>query len=92
MTRIQTFTFDEESGNTTSWDKIKDYRRKLVNADPEMKGTYSDKALLLILIRSLPVSYRSTVDTLNIQSTLTVDDKPRFQRKRKFATSVLSRR
>jgi hypothetical protein len=75
MTRIQRFAFDEESGIKMSWDKLKDYGQKLVNANPEMKGTYSDKALLLILIRSLPVSYRSTVRTLNIQSTLAVDDK-----------------
>jgi hypothetical protein len=79
MTSIQTFTYEKEGGGiTASWDRLKDYRRKLVNANAGMSSTYPDEALLLILIRSLPSSYSSTVDTLNIQTTLSVDDKLKF--------------
>jgi hypothetical protein len=79
MTSIQTFTYGkEEGGITTSWDKLKDYRRKLMNANAGMSDTYPSEALLLVLIRSLPSSYSSTVDILNIQRTLSVDHKLKF--------------
>jgi hypothetical protein len=75
MTNIQTFTFGEDSTIVGSWDKLKDYRRKLGAADVNAKTAYNDAALLLVLIRSLPKSFETTIDTLNAQSSLTVDDK-----------------
>ena len=53
MTKIQTFTFDSESTIVGSWEKLKDYRRKLVSADADTNRAYKDSSLLLILIRSL---------------------------------------
>jgi hypothetical protein len=79
MTKIQTFIFDsEQSTITASWDKLKEYRRKLVNADATVESAYPDRTLLLVLIRALPKSYSSTIDTLNIQSSLSVENKPKF--------------
>ncbi|KAI1507677.1 hypothetical protein Ptr86124_013394 [Pyrenophora tritici-repentis] len=78
MTRIQTFTFDSESTIIGSWEKLKDYRRKLVAADADTDGAYKDSALLLILIRSLPTRFRTTVDTVNAQLNLTVEQKLKF--------------
>ncbi|KAI1663808.1 Short chain type dehydrogenase [Pyrenophora tritici-repentis] len=78
MTRIQTFTFDSESTIIGSWEKLKDYRRKLVAADADTNGAYKDSALLLILIRSLPTRFRTTVDTVNAQLNLTVEQKLKF--------------
>jgi hypothetical protein len=72
MTRIQTFTFESESTIVGSWEKLKEHRRKLVSADADTNGAYKDSALLLILIRSLPLSFRTTIDTLNAQINLTV--------------------
>ena len=67
MTKIQTFIFDsEQSTITASWDKLKEYRRKLVNADATVESAYPDRTLLLVLIRALPKSYSSTINTLNI--------------------------
>ena len=78
MTRIQTFTFDSESTIVGSWEKLKDYRRKLVSVDADTNRAYKDSALLLILIRSLPLSFRAIIDTLNAQLNLTVEQKLKF--------------
>jgi len=78
MTRIQTFTFDSESTIIGSWEKLKDYRRKLVSADADTNGAYKDSALLLVLTRSLPKRFGTTIDTLNAQLNLTVEQKLKF--------------
>src|SRR4030088_623869 len=75
MTKIQTFQFEEDATIIGSWDKLKDFRRKLTAADANLKNTYNDEALFLILSRSLPTEYATTIDTLAIQSTMSVDDK-----------------
>jgi hypothetical protein len=72
MTKIQTFTFDSESTILGSWEKLKDYRRKLVAAHADTNGAYKDSSLLLILVRSLSMRFRTTIDTLNAQLNLTV--------------------
>lgn len=75
MTMIQTFTFETDSTIIGAWDKLKGYRRKLGAADENARNAYNDSALLLVLIRSLPKEYETTVDTLNAQSSLTVEAK-----------------
>jgi hypothetical protein len=54
---------------------LKDYRHKLRVADTNAKTAYNNTALLLVLIRSLPKSFKTIIDTLNAQSSLTVDNK-----------------
>ncbi|PWO17091.1 nuclear pore complex protein Nup107, partial [Pyrenophora tritici-repentis] len=39
---------------------------------------YKDSALLLVLIRSLPKEFKTTIDTLNAQLNLTVEQKLKF--------------
>jgi hypothetical protein len=78
MTRIWTFTFDSESTVVRSWEKLKDYRRKLVAADADTNRAYKDSALLLVLIRSLPKRFGTTINTLNAQLSLTVKQKLKF--------------
>ena len=75
MTKIQMFTFGADNTIVGAWDKLKDYRSKLGAADLNAKNAYNDLALLLVLVRALPKEYETTIDTLNAQSTLTVDDK-----------------
>ncbi|KAG9384357.1 hypothetical protein A1F94_003904 [Pyrenophora tritici-repentis] len=41
-------------------------------------ATYKDSALLLVLIRSLPKEFKTTIDTLNAQLNLTVEQKLKF--------------
>ena len=78
MTKLQTFTFNTDSTILGSWETLKNYRRKLVAADANTNGIYKDHALLLILIRSLPNRFKSTVDTLSAQSNITVEQKIKF--------------
>ncbi|KAI1513419.1 RVT-2 multi-domain protein [Pyrenophora tritici-repentis] len=78
MTRIQTFTFNPGNTIVGSWEKLKEYRRKLVAADADTNGAYKDSALLLVLIRSLPKEFKTTIDTLNAQLNLTVEQKLKF--------------
>jgi gag-polypeptide of LTR copia-type len=75
MTKIQTFTLDDGSTIIGAWDKLKGYRRKLGAADPEAKGAYTDRSLLLVLTRALPKDYKTMINSLDIQTELTVDEK-----------------
>jgi hypothetical protein len=49
-----------------------------VAADADTEGAYKDSALLLILVRSLLTRFRTTIDTLNAQLNLTVEQKLKF--------------
>ncbi|KAI0568012.1 hypothetical protein Alg215_12413, partial [Pyrenophora tritici-repentis] len=51
------------------------YRRKIIAAKPAAKGLYNDEALLQIMLRALPESYGSVIDYLDVQTSLTVDEK-----------------
>lgn len=74
MNLIQTFFIGDLSIIDT-WDKLKDFRRKLCAADYEVKDTYQLRALLLILIRAIPKEYTSTIDTLDAQPDLSFEEK-----------------
>ncbi|POS86677.1 hypothetical protein EPUL_002198, partial [Erysiphe pulchra] len=74
ITLIQTFSIGDLK-IIDAWDKLKKYRRKLYAVDKDAIGTYRDRALLLILIRTLPKQYTSTIDTLDAQPDLTVEEK-----------------
>jgi hypothetical protein len=54
---------------------LKDYRHKLKAVDTNAKTAYNNTTLLLVLIRSLLKSFKTTIDTLNAQSSLTVNNK-----------------
>jgi hypothetical protein len=58
MTKIQTFVVDEDKGSFVAWAKLKEYHREVIAADSNLKATYSDAALFLILSRSLPSSFQ----------------------------------
>jgi hypothetical protein len=58
MTKIQMFIFDEEKGIFVAWAKLKEYRCKVIAADSNLKMTYPDAALFLILSRFLPSSFK----------------------------------
>lgn len=82
LTMIQTFTFKPTSHPEMTvieaWDKLKEYRRKLGAANPAFKDSYRDEALLLVLTRSLPSEYQTTIDAMSVQSTLAVEDKIKY--------------
>jgi hypothetical protein len=59
MTKIQTFAFNEDKGIFVACAKRKEYRRKLIAADSNLKATYPDAALFLIRSRSLPSSFKT---------------------------------
>ncbi|KAI1000195.1 hypothetical protein K3495_g8003 [Podosphaera aphanis] len=75
MTRIQTFTFDEDKGIFAAWSLLKDHRRKLVAANPNLRQTYPDEALFLILTRSLPKSFKLLSRASIAQLNLTIQEK-----------------
>lgn len=82
LTMIQTFTFKPtrhpEMTVIEAWDKLKEYRRKLGAANPAFKDSYRDEALFLVLTRSLPSEYQTTIDAMSVQSTLAVEDKIKY--------------
>ena len=45
MTKIQTFIFTEDMTITSAWEKLNEYRRKLVNANAALVATYPDETL-----------------------------------------------
>jgi len=60
---------------TSAWEKLNEYRRKLVNANATLVATYPDETLYIILQEALPEEYSSTIDTLDVQISMTVDAK-----------------
>ncbi|KAA8615257.1 Retrotran-gag-2 domain-containing protein [Pyrenophora tritici-repentis] len=75
MTKLQNFTWKDEKDVDYTWAKLKEYRRKIIAAKPAAKGLYNDEALLQIMLRALPESYGSVIDYLDVQTSLTVDEK-----------------
>ena len=71
---LHDFSWNDKFTVIDAWNKLKEIRRKIVAAKPSAKGQYDDESLLLILTSVLPDSFQSTVDTLNVQTHLTVDD------------------
>ncbi|RKF82541.1 hypothetical protein GcM1_170006 [Golovinomyces cichoracearum] len=52
-----------------------DETRKLGAAGPDMKNAYTGQALLLVLTRSLPQEFVSTIDEIDVQTSMTVEEK-----------------
>jgi hypothetical protein len=75
MTKIAQFEFNAELGLDGCWAKLKEYRRKLIGANKIMKNAYPDAALLLILTKSLPDTYRATTDGFRLHPSMPVEDK-----------------
>ncbi|KAI1005575.1 hypothetical protein K3495_g2642 [Podosphaera aphanis] len=75
MTRIQTFDYDPEKGIDGSWEKLMDFRRKLVSAGKTLKNLYPDRSLFLIFTRSLPSEYKATKDGLRFHKDMSVGNK-----------------
>jgi hypothetical protein len=75
MMKIQTFIFDEQKGIFVAWAKLKEYHCKVIATDSNLKATYSDAALFLILFRSLPNSFEPLIHAFVIQPTLSIEEK-----------------
>jgi hypothetical protein len=75
MTKIQTFVFDEQKGIFVAWAKLKEYRRKAIAADSNLKTIYPDAALFLILSRSLPSSFKPLTRAFIAQPILSIEEK-----------------
>jgi len=71
---LNNFTWSENLTITDAWNKLKELRRKISSSKPSAKGQYDDEALMLILTTALPQPYQSTIDSLNINTSLSVDD------------------
>jgi hypothetical protein len=75
MTKIQTFIFDEQKGIFVAWAKLKRYCHKAIAADSNLKITYPDAALFLILSRSLPSSFKPLTHAFIAQPMLLIEEK-----------------
>jgi hypothetical protein len=75
MTTIQTFAFDEDKSIIIAWANFKEYRRKLMADDSNLKATYPDAALFLVHSRSLPSSFKPLTHAFIAQPTLAIEDK-----------------
>jgi hypothetical protein len=88
MTKIQNFRFQPEGQPEMTiieaWDKLKEYHGTVGAADQAAKSAYQDTALFLILTRSLPVDYKGVIDTLDIQVSVTIEDKLNISKPRNY--------
>jgi hypothetical protein len=57
------------------WVKIRELRRKVVSVTPSLKAAYNEETLLQIFMRGLPQGFATAVETLDMQDTLTGDEK-----------------
>lgn len=64
-------------GNTIaeSWASIKELRRRVVAAKPELKPALQESNLFDLLLAALPDSYTTTRDALDVNDTLDISDK-----------------
>ncbi len=67
---------------------MKDYRYKLRVVDTNAKTAYNNAILLLVLIRSLLKSFKTIINTLNAQSSLTVNNKLKHLEKKESKIKV----
>jgi hypothetical protein len=74
MTKTKTFVFDEPKGIFVAWAKLKEYRCKVIAADSNLKATYPDVALFLMLSRSLPSSFKPLTRAFVAHPTLSIDE------------------
>jgi uncharacterized protein with WD repeat len=74
------FKFGSTADVELAWTTLQEYRCKMVQAAKSMKSTYSDKRLYLILTQQLPKADRRLVDSLNTNSTITIEDKIKILR------------
>ena len=75
MIKIQTFTFKSGSIIISAQDKLKDYYYKLAAAKLSTKNVYNNNTLLLVLVRALLTEYKVTINTLNAQHLLTINER-----------------
>ncbi|RKF83436.1 hypothetical protein GcM3_013053 [Golovinomyces cichoracearum] len=78
ISKIQGFpdNFDIESaGIEKAWAELNSYKRKLIAADSTMRGIYPEKALFLILSKTLPSRYSSIIDGFRTNPLTTIEDR-----------------
>lgn len=77
LTALYNFSFDKDTGIDGSWTKLKEYRRKLVAANPTMRLAHPDEGLFLILTTALQRqgSYTTEIDGFLTQQSLSADEK-----------------
>lgn len=73
--KIQSFVFDEVEGVDAAWETLRQYRRKLISVNPNIRHTYPNVGLLMLLMKKLPESYQTTVDGLHLHDNLSVEEK-----------------
>ena len=78
LSKITQFEFDESSSLDVAWSRLKEYRRKLVSANTDMKNAFPDKALFLFMTRSLPLAYKPTDDGFRVATSMDIDEKLRI--------------
>lgn len=69
------FRFEDDKTIDDAWAKLKEYKRKVTSVNNNLKSSYSDEALFLILINALPTAYEAIIDGFAFQQSLTVDEK-----------------
>lgn len=64
--KLQSYEFLQQQGVNAGWEKLKEWRRKLVSADPHWKPVYNDAYLFQVFtLRLLKVAdYTVTIDAL----------------------------
>ena len=75
MIKIQTFIFKSSSIIISAQDKLKDHYYKLAAAKLSARNVYNNNTLLLILVRALLTEYKVTINTLNAQYLLTINER-----------------
>jgi hypothetical protein len=69
------FVFDDPKRIFVTWAKLKEYYDKVIAANSNLKATYPDTVLFLILSRSLPASYKHLTRIFVILPILSIEEK-----------------
>ena len=75
LAKLTTYTLPDGTSVEDGWTQIKELRRRVVTANPSMALAFEEKQLFNFLLAGLPAQFQITVDTLNAQPFLSIDEK-----------------
>ena len=75
LVKLTTYTLPDATSIEDGWAHVKELRRRIVVANPDMASAFEEKQLFNIFLAGLPQQFLITVDTLNAQPSLPIDEK-----------------
>lgn len=91
VNKLTSFTLEDGMTIEDAWTKIKELRRRVVDANPALKPAFPESQLFELLLAGLPDGYSVTRATLDAQTNLSVQDKLYILQKQEDQLAVVEK-